>query len=216
MIQSILVLLLTVGVDSFHAPAFTGRTIQRSFSSSTSLRTAGLAAEAAIATMLPIDDDQLGTVPVAAAAEMPNVKDIRIGVIGCGRIGLVHLSAISKTPGVHCVVCSNPTISKAEAGTNLAQSKAISFLLRFVLTVFSFAQLPSSSVSTASRARLTMLSTLMMSTLSGFARLHSFMRVRSKRLLPKERTSSARNRSPRTSQKRSRRLMHAKRRASSS
>ena len=43
-------------------------------------------------------------------------KDIRVGVIGCGRIGLVHLEAIGKAPGVTPVIVSNPTVSKAEKG----------------------------------------------------------------------------------------------------
>jgi len=43
-------------------------------------------------------------------------KEIRVGVIGCGRIGLVHLEAITKAPGVTPVIVSNPTVSKAEAG----------------------------------------------------------------------------------------------------
>lgn len=41
---------------------------------------------------------------------------IKVGVIGCGRIGIVHLGAINKAPGVIPVVVSNPTISKAESG----------------------------------------------------------------------------------------------------
>jgi hypothetical protein len=43
-------------------------------------------------------------------------KEIRVGVIGCGRIGLVHLEAITKAPGVRAVIVSNPTVSKAEKG----------------------------------------------------------------------------------------------------
>jgi predicted homoserine dehydrogenase-like protein len=43
-------------------------------------------------------------------------KDIRVGVIGMGRIGLVHLEAITKAPGVIPVIVSNPTVSKAEKG----------------------------------------------------------------------------------------------------
>ena len=35
-------------------------------------------------------------------------------VAGMGRIGLVHLEAITKAPGVKAVIVSNPTISKAE------------------------------------------------------------------------------------------------------
>jgi len=42
-------------------------------------------------------------------------KDIKVGVIGCGRIGLVHLEAITKAPGVTPIIVSNPTVSKAEA-----------------------------------------------------------------------------------------------------
>lgn len=41
---------------------------------------------------------------------------IKVGVIGCGRIGIVHLGAINKAPGVVPVVVSNPTVSKAEDG----------------------------------------------------------------------------------------------------
>ena len=42
-------------------------------------------------------------------------KLVRVGVIGCGRIGLVHLGAIQKVPGCQVVVVSNPTVSKAES-----------------------------------------------------------------------------------------------------
>lgn len=41
---------------------------------------------------------------------------VKVGVIGCGRIGIVHLGAINKAPGVIPVIVSNPTISKAENG----------------------------------------------------------------------------------------------------
>jgi threonine dehydrogenase-like Zn-dependent dehydrogenase len=50
------------------------------------------------------------------AAEEREVKDIKVGVIGCGRIGLVHLEAITKAPGVTPIIVSNPTVSKAEKG----------------------------------------------------------------------------------------------------
>lgn len=43
-------------------------------------------------------------------------RQIKVGVIGMGRIGLVHLEAITKAPGVTPVIVSNPTVSKAEAG----------------------------------------------------------------------------------------------------
>ena len=48
--------------------------------------------------------------------EERSTKEIKVGVIGCGRIGLVHLEAITKAPGVTPVIVSNPTVSKAEAG----------------------------------------------------------------------------------------------------
>jgi len=35
-------------------------------------------------------------------------------VIGCGRIGVVHLGAITKAPNVRPIIVSNPTVSKAE------------------------------------------------------------------------------------------------------
>ena len=47
---------------------------------------------------------------------METKENIKVGVIGMGRIGLVHLEAISKAPGVQPVIISNPTITKAEAG----------------------------------------------------------------------------------------------------
>lgn len=48
--------------------------------------------------------------------ELSAVKEIKVGVVGCGRIGLVHLEAITKAPNVTPVIVSNPTISKAEKG----------------------------------------------------------------------------------------------------
>lgn len=47
-------------------------------------------------------------------------ENVRVGVIGMGRIGLVHLEAISKAPGVTPVIISNPTISKAEVRCGFA------------------------------------------------------------------------------------------------
>ena len=41
---------------------------------------------------------------------------VKVGVIGMGRIGLVHLEAITKAPGVTPVIVSNPTVAKAEKG----------------------------------------------------------------------------------------------------
>jgi predicted homoserine dehydrogenase-like protein len=57
--------------------------------------------------------------PTALKMNVENVetKDVvKVGVIGIGRIGLVHLEAITKAPGVISVIVSNPTVSKAEAG----------------------------------------------------------------------------------------------------
>lgn len=44
-----------------------------------------------------------------------NERTVKVGVIGCGRIGIVHLGAITKAPNVVPVIVSNPTIAKAEA-----------------------------------------------------------------------------------------------------
>lgn len=55
---------------------------------------------------------------LSMSVETVDTKDIiKVGVIGMGRIGLVHLEAITKAPGVTPIIVSNPTISKAEAGT---------------------------------------------------------------------------------------------------
>jgi hypothetical protein len=51
--------------------------------------------------------------------ENVETKTIKVGVIGAGRIGLVHLEAISKAPGVIPIIISNPTVSKAENGEQL-------------------------------------------------------------------------------------------------
>ena len=45
-------------------------------------------------------------------------KVVKVGVIGMGRIGLVHLEAITKAPGVVPIIVSNPTVSKAEAAAS--------------------------------------------------------------------------------------------------
>ena len=47
-----------------------------------------------------------------------DAKTVKVGVIGMGRIGLVHLEAITKAPGVVPVIVSNPTVSKAEAAAS--------------------------------------------------------------------------------------------------
>jgi len=38
---------------------------------------------------------------------------IKVGVVGCGRIGLLHLEALTKAPGVEPIICCNPTIERA-------------------------------------------------------------------------------------------------------
>mmetsp|Transcript_19796 Transcript_19796/g.28894 ORF Transcript_19796/g.28894 Transcript_19796/m.28894 type:complete len:426 (-) Transcript_19796:47-1324(-) len=50
-----------------------------------------------------------------AVEENEGPKEIKVGVIGCGRIGVVHLGAITKAPNVTPIIVSNPTVSKAEA-----------------------------------------------------------------------------------------------------
>lgn len=52
------------------------------------------------------------------AVEDNEVKEVKVGVIGCGRIGIVHLGAITKAPNVKPIIVSNPTVAKAEAGEN--------------------------------------------------------------------------------------------------
>ena len=61
--------------------------------------------------------------PPAQCPMRPCVSDIEsifasflFQCAGMGRIGLVHLEAITKAPGVTPVIVSNPTISKAEVG----------------------------------------------------------------------------------------------------
>uniref|UniRef100_A0A7S1DBV2 Gfo/Idh/MocA-like oxidoreductase N-terminal domain-containing protein n=1 Tax=Cyclophora tenuis TaxID=216820 RepID=A0A7S1DBV2_CYCTE len=55
------------------------------------------------------------SVVVNDAVANDGAKEIKVGVIGAGRIGLVHLEAITKAPGVVPYIISNPTVSKAEA-----------------------------------------------------------------------------------------------------
>ena len=42
-------------------------------------------------------------------------KQVGVGVIGCGRIGLTHLEALAECPECKVHIVSNPTVSKAEA-----------------------------------------------------------------------------------------------------
>jgi len=43
---------------------------------------------------------------------------LNVGVIGAGRIGLVHLEAIANTAEAKAIIISNPTVSKAEAAAS--------------------------------------------------------------------------------------------------
>jgi len=38
---------------------------------------------------------------------------VKVGVVGCGRIGMLHLEALTKAPGVLPIICSNPHIDRA-------------------------------------------------------------------------------------------------------
>ena len=35
---------------------------------------------------------------------------VKVGVVGCGRIGMLHLEALTKAPGVLPIICSNPHV----------------------------------------------------------------------------------------------------------
>jgi len=44
-------------------------------------------------------------------------RELKVGVIGAGRIGLVHLEALQACPTAKAIIVSNPTVSKAEAAS---------------------------------------------------------------------------------------------------
>ena len=67
----------------------------------------------ATALLAPTNKLPVNTVRRAASAAPEMV--VKVGVIGAGRIGLVHLEALSQTQDAECVIISNPTVSKAEA-----------------------------------------------------------------------------------------------------
>ena len=52
---------------------------------------------------------------VHAAQYETSMKVINVGVIGAGRIGIVHLEALASCPDARPIIISNPTVSKAEA-----------------------------------------------------------------------------------------------------
>lgn len=63
--------------------------------------------------------------PLMMTSESGAREPIKVGVIGCGRIGIVHLGAINKAPGVVPVVVSNPTVSKAEDGESIVSLSSV-------------------------------------------------------------------------------------------
>ena len=64
----------------------------------------------------PIANNVRLSTTLSMVEEVDNSNEVKVGVIGCGRIGIVHLGAITKAPGVRPVIVSNPTVSKAEKG----------------------------------------------------------------------------------------------------
>ena len=71
---------------------------------------------------------------LSMTVEERDTKTVNVGVIGCGRIGLVHLEAITKAPGVKPVIVSNPTVSKAEKGKRSSCLVVDSFRGGWILT----------------------------------------------------------------------------------
>ena len=65
---------------------------------------------------------------VAADTQMKLADDgvLGVGVIGAGRIGLVHLEALSKCENAQAVIISNPTVSKAQAAAEKYKLPAFS------------------------------------------------------------------------------------------
>ena len=81
-------------------------------SRSSSFRKGGISMPAPLSTiqLTPLRMNSEGTTTKSEGKPL-----IRIGLVGCGRIGLVHLAAIAKAQGVKVTMVSNPTISKAES-----------------------------------------------------------------------------------------------------
>merc|ERR1719387_2029828 len=72
--------------------------------------------------LLPGAAGYMVTAPAAAARRAPacamKLADdgiLGVGVIGAGRIGIVHLEALSSCESARAIAISNPTVSKAEA-----------------------------------------------------------------------------------------------------
>ena len=63
-----------------------------------------------------------------ADAQMKLADDgvLGVGVIGAGRIGLVHLEALSKCESAQAIIISNPTVSKAQAAAEKYKLPAFS------------------------------------------------------------------------------------------
>ena len=142
-------------------------------------------------------------------------KNVRVGVIGCGRIGLVHLEAITKAPGVVPVIVSNPTVSKAEKGTFFFKFTKIDCgwsycflissldleILNAILLPFHYEQLPPSMAFPDSLVMLWKSSTTLKSMQSGFVPLLNIMLSKSRPPLQPERMFSAKSLSPQTLRK---------------
>ena len=54
-----------------------------------------------------------------SAMQRDEATNVKVGVIGCGRIGMLHLEALTNAPGITPVICANPTIERAEKGQPL-------------------------------------------------------------------------------------------------
>ena len=54
---------------------------------------------------------------------------VKVGVVGCGRIGMLHLEALTKAPGVLPIICSNPHVRHCHS---------YNLLFTCIVLVFSF------------------------------------------------------------------------------
>ena len=52
---------------------------------------------------------------------------VKVGVVGCGRIGMLHLEALTKAPGVLPIICSNPHVRNPYPGGSTSGMISISF-----------------------------------------------------------------------------------------
>ena len=64
----------------------------------------------------------------ARASPVMKLEDdgiLGVGVIGAGRIGLVHLEALAQCENVRAVIISNPTVSKDKAAADKMKERAL-------------------------------------------------------------------------------------------